>query len=221
MIKAGLTKEHKEMLLTYGLLISNLDSCYVASYKQGEYITQENNLLDWIGIVIQGKAKVCCTSANGKNLVLCYFISSGIIGGLEMMTNTPNATASMIALTDFKCIVIPSKNNCHLLKQNVHFLNQLCFELSNSLVRSSNNFVSSSLHTGEQRLCSYILEVSYKNLFRDVLTDVACSIGLSYRHMFRILNQLCRDGILEKKQSGYQIINKKQLELKAINKYNT
>jgi hypothetical protein len=40
MIKAGLTKEHKEMLLTYGLLISNLDSCYVTSYKQGEYITQ-------------------------------------------------------------------------------------------------------------------------------------------------------------------------------------
>ncbi|MEG0077277.1 MAG: cyclic nucleotide-binding domain-containing protein [Anaerorhabdus sp.] len=217
MIKTNLTKEYKETLLTYGLSIRNLDFCYVSSYKQGEIVIQENEPLNWIGIVLQGKAKVCCSSSNGKNLVLCYFVSSGIIGGLEMMSNTPNATASMIALTDFKCIVIPNKNNSNLLKQNIHFLNQLCFELSNSLVRSSNNFVSSSLHTGEQRLCSYILETSSRNLFCDVLSDVACSIGLSYRHMFRILNQLCLEGILEKKQSGYQIINKKQLELKAIN----
>ncbi len=57
----------------------------------------------------------------------------------------------------------------------------------------------------------YILQNSHRSLFRDTLTDVSCSVGMSYRHMFRLLGQLCEEGILEKRESGYCIMKKEEL----------
>ena len=39
----------------------------------------------------------------------------------------------------------------------------------------------------------------------DPITDVACSVGASYRHVFRLLADLCREGVLQKSKQGYQI----------------
>jgi hypothetical protein len=35
-------------------------------------------------------------------------------------------------------------------------------------------------------LCTYILQGAYKNYFFDNLTDVAATIGISYRHLLRL-----------------------------------
>lgn len=205
MRKDKLLNRHWDKLNEYGLDVNELHNCCVYHFDAGEVIYKEGYPITWLGIVTIGKAKVCCSSSNGKNLVLCYFVSAGTIGGIELMANKDTATASLIALTEFECIAIPFDGNTSLLKNNNNFLNRLCYEISNNLVSSSNNFVSSALHTGEQRLCSYILESSQNGFFNDVLSDVACSIGLSYRHLFRLLNQLCEEGILIKAKNGYKI----------------
>lgn len=220
MRKSNLSTSHEDLLKKMEINSNELSSLFVLNYLPGETIYQEGYPITWLGIVLRGKAKVCCSSPNGNHLVLCYFVSSGIIGGIEMMSNTPNATASLIALTEFECIAIPFDSNIHVLKQSLIFIEQLCSQLSVNLVRSSSNFVSSSLYTGKQRLCSYILESSHKGIFSDVLTDVASSIGLSYRHMLRILSELCHEKILIKKENGYLINDLKQLKQNAIHSPN-
>lgn len=211
-----LTQYHNHLLQEIGLHEKEFDSLYVASYEPGEYIYQEGFPITWLGIVCQGKAKVCCSSTNGNHLVLCYFVSSGIIGGIEMMAHVSQATASLVTLTDFECIAIPFEHNLQTLKNNSVFLNHLCSQLSLNLLLSSRNFVSSALYTGKQRCCSYILESEHQSMFNDVLTDVACSIGLSYRHTLRILNELCTEGILAKKELGYKILDRTSLKENAI-----
>lgn len=215
MIKTILKKKHIDKLYEYGLDANHLKQCTIFRFTSGETIYQEDFPVTWLGIVIDGKAKVCCSSANGKNLVLCYFVSTGTIGGIELMANQNYATASLIATTDFECIAIPFEGNEKILRANNKFLNRLCYELSTNLVNSSSNFVTSALHTGEQRLCSYIIESSHNNVFNDVLTDVACSIGLSYHHLNRLLTQLCHENILAKENYGYRIKNMKLLIKKA------
>lgn len=84
-------------------------------------------------------------------------------------------------------------------------------ELSVKLLRSSKDYVFTALYSGEARLCSYILHTSHNNIFNDILTDVSSSIGMSYRHMFRLLNQLCIDGLLDKRDNGYLIVNRDEL----------
>ena len=167
--------------------------------------------LTWLGIIVCGKAKICSTAPNGRNLVLCYYISEGIIGDLELMTGLKTATTTIAAITDFECITISLSIHSAALKSNTAFLNKVGNELALKLLRSSASFVSSSLYSGEERLCAYILQTSHNNMFSDILSDVSCSVGMSYRHMFRLLNQLCAQGILEKHGYGYLILDRDAL----------
>lgn len=216
MKKRTLEKQHFAKLSEYGLLGMATDACMCLRFKPGETILQEGLPISWLGIILSGKVKVCSTAPNGKHLILCYYVSAGIIGDIELMAGTSTATATVIAITDFECIAIPYKNYGTALKMNVEFLNQLGRQLSLKLLESSNSFVSTALYSGEERLCSYILQTSSNGLFSDVLTDVSYSIGMSYRHMFRLLNQLCEDRVLEKQADGYRIVNRDTLARRAM-----
>lgn len=211
MKKVPLTKEHITKLAEYGLQNITLDTCFSLHFSSGEEILQEGSPISWLYIIVDGKAKVCRTTPNGKSLILCYYISYGMIGELELMTRQETASCSIVAITDFECIAVNYQSCIEELKTNVFFLNKVGKYLAQKLSQSSDNFTSSALHTGEQRLCSYILQTSHRNLFSDILTDVSSSVGLSYRHMFRLLGQLCEDGVLEKRESGYYILNYEEL----------
>jgi CRP-like cAMP-binding protein len=179
-------------------------------FSAGECIFREGETITWFGIVLSGSAKVCQAANNGKNLVLCYYASDGTLGDIEFMTDEKLADCTVIAMTEFECIAIP-RTEWPALRSNVTFLNHVGRELAGKLVRSSDNLVSAALYTGEERLCAYILQASHHRIFNDVLTDVSCSVGMSYRHMFRLLGELCEEGILEKKSSGYRILDMDRL----------
>ena len=206
-----MSDKHREKLLEYGLGDMYPESCCTVSYKAGGILLREGMPLTWLGIIVCGKAKICSTAPNGRNLVLCYYISEGIIGDLELMTGLKTATTTIAAITDFECITISLSIHSAALKSNTAFLNKVGNELALKLLRSSASFVSSSLYSGEERLCAYILQTSHNNMFSDILSDVSCSVGMSYRHMFRLLNQLCAQGILEKHGYGYLILDRDAL----------
>lgn len=210
-----LKKEHFDRLEGYGIRNMPLDQCLCLRFEAGETILHEGMEILYLLIVVTGKAKVCSAAENGRDLILCFYISDGIIGDVELMTNTYIAATSIIAMTDFQCIALPYEAYAAELKKNLTFLNILGKELSVKLLRSSRNYVSGALHSGEERLCSYILQASHENIFAEMLTDVACSTGMSYRHMFRLLNQLCADGILQKRENGYLILDRSRLIRRA------
>lgn len=210
-----LKKEHLDKLKEYYINNIVLDACLYLRFEAGETILYEGMPILYLLIVIKGKAKVCTIGKNGKDLVLCYYISNGIIGDIELMTSTYIAATNIIAITDFECIALPYQKYAIDLKSNLAFLNRLGSELSIKLLRSSKNYIFTALYSGEERLCSYILQSSHNNLFNDVLTDVSASIGMSYRHMFRLLNQLCIDKILVKRDNGYLIVNRDELIRRA------
>lgn len=211
MQSSRLKNEHLKRLEGYDIKNMILDAGLCLRFKAGETIFNEGMPISYFLIVVKGRAKVCTIAKNGKDLVLCYYISDGIIGDIELMTNASIAATSVIAITDFECIALPYKEYAVDLKNNLAFLNRLGSELSIKLLYSSKNYVFTALYSGEERLCSYILESSHNNVFNDVLTDVSSSIGMSYRHMFRLLNQLCTDRILDKKDNGYLILDRDEL----------
>ncbi len=211
MKKLSLKKEHMVKLAEYGLKNIPLEACSCMRFSSGEEVLREGIPIFWLAIIVDGRAKVCRTAPNGKSLILCYNISCGMIGEVELMTRQELAASSIIAITDFECIAINYENCITELKTNITFLNKLGIELAEKLYKSADSFTSSSLYTGEQRLCTYILQTSHRNLFSDILTDVSCSVGLSYRHMFRLLGQLCEDKVLDKRDSGYYILNRREL----------
>ena len=203
--------EYRNILNMYGLEDIAADDCYCIRYKAGEKITEEGTPISKLAFVISGQAKVCRTAVNGRNLILCYCISEGVIGEIELLMKENTATTTIVAISDFECITIDYKRCREELKRNIKLSNKLAVILAKKISVSADNYFCSALYSGEQRLCTYILKNSCKNYFSDILTDVSSSVGMSYRHLFRLLDQLCKDNVLEKTQSGYKIINKDEL----------
>lgn len=210
----SLAKRHLDLLAKYGLLDQQA-TCEVRTFQSGETIFEQGVEYPYIMIVVSGKAKVCTSAPSGKDLVLAYYLSSGLIGDVELMANTTYATASVIALSPFECIVVPFQGDHDSIFQNLTFMTALAKDLSENLISSSHNYTSNALYSGEQRLCTYILQGAYKEQFFDNLTDVAATIGISYRHLMRLLNKLCNDGILKKEKRSFQILDKEQLKQRS------
>lgn len=203
--------EEREVLLTYGLEERGLVNCRVHIYESGEYVLRQGSPIESFFVVIKGTAKVCVNAENGKSLVLCSYVSEGILGDIELMLDEETASTTVIAASRLSCIAIPIPTNAGVLKNNIQLMNYIGRELSRKLLRSSDAHAASALLSSEARLCSYILATEYKGVFREYLTDAAQSVGISYRHVFRIINKLCRETVLEKTEAGFRIADMEEL----------
>lgn len=211
MRRIDLMPETAARLAEYGLDLSALTGCEARFYEAGETIIQVGRYIDNMLLITEGRAKVCRYAANGRSLVLCY-ASSELMENLEVLCGIKNATTSVAAMTDLVCVAIPWRANEAYLRGNLAFLNGLCRSLADKLLCTSSHISSASLRSCEGRLCAYLLEFSYKGVFSELLTEAASYVGMSYRHMLRILNRLCREGLLEKGPAGYRILDPAGLE---------
>lgn len=219
MQKEPLEEEHIRRLASYFITDMDLRDSVVLRFRPGETILREGMPMKYLLFVISGKAKVCSATANGKDLLLCYYISEGIIGDIELMTDMHIASTTVNAITEFLCIGLPYTEYSDALKANLSFVNRVGRELSIKLLRNSKNSVITALHSGEERLCAYILLTAQESVFSETLTDAARSIGVSYRHMLRILSRLCSEGIMLKEIDGYRIVDRTELIRRAQDFY--
>lgn len=208
----ALTPHESALIQQYGLTPEKLQGCSIRTYSFGERIISEGRPNSLLFIITHGKAKVGVTAPNGKNIVLCFYISKGLLGEVELFSDSSAAGTTVTAMSELHCIAIPTDRNKAYLLGNPSFTRIAASQLSEKLMQSTNRTVENTLYTAEIRLCRYILAAANNSLFRDVMTDVSYSIGTSYRHLYRMIGALCKDGILEKTNEGYRICDMEQLK---------
>ena len=215
MEKLSLNQNHIEVLSQYGLKYEYLKNCQIHIYNSNEHLLYQDDEVLNLYILIKGDVFVYVNGKNGKKLILCHYQSKGIIGEISLMLNEYISSTTVKAISQVECIAIDLKKNAKYLKENIQFLNIIGQNLSLNLLNRSHAHISSAMYNSEERLCSYILLSHHNGIFKEYLTDTAQSIGISYRHVFRIINRLCKENILEKTNNGYKIINMKELENKG------
>ncbi len=219
MYKQSLRKADVDLLLQYGLQSVDHRDAICLSFEPGEYLLHEGGPIDYLYFVVSGKAKVCLSVSNGKQLLLSYFVSSGIMGDVELMTGKHEAFSTVQAVSKLTCIGLPLSVYALTLKDNIVFINRIGKELAEKLMRSGMNRAITILHQLEARLCAYILQTADGGVFREKQTEVAELVGTSYRHLLRCLDKLCKEGILLKKPFGYQIEDRQALSNRASDLY--
>ena len=210
-----MNEEGRRVLGAYGLDEAMLRGCRVEQYEDGEFLFVQGTPLDAIRIVFDGTAKLSIQTQSGKSLILCYYISDGILGDMELMKGGAVATTTVIAASRLWCVAIPLEANEAYLRSSVPFLNCVGRELSEKLMKSSDAHTASALYSSEARLCAYLLMIAQQDALRENLTDVAQAVGISYRHVFRIMHKLCDDGALERTDAGYRIADRQLLQRRA------
>lgn len=184
-------------------------------FERGEWLLLAEQEVEFLYILLSGKAKVCMSETGGRNLLLCYYISDGIMGDIELMMGRRDAISSVQAITPVECIGLPLSVYAAALLNYPPFLLRVGRGLAAKLHDSVENTTGIILRPFEARLSEYLLQNAQNGLFSERLTDVSEQLGVSYRHLLRSLKSLCSEGVLEKRTNGYFIQNERQLREKA------
>lgn len=215
MIKIENNKQIEEYIKAYKVenLFSDNMKRYMILYMfdKNEYICREEEQLENMYFLVEGKAKVSKHLENGKSLLISFYVPLTIIGDVEFIRN--NATdCSVQAIEDTYCIGINFSVVRSLLTKDCKFLLNICEYLSRKLTSNSNNSSINLLYPLENRLASYILAFvdidknkNSKFIFKESYSEISELLGTSYRHLNRTLNKFSKQGILKKYNNEYII----------------
>lgn len=180
-------------------------------FNKNEYICRENEHLENMYFLVQGKAKVSKHLENGKSLLISFYRPLTIIGDVEFIRN--DATdCSVQAMESTYCIGINFNIVRTKLTKDCKFLLRICEYLGDKLTESSNNSSINLLYPLEERLAGYIIAFAdsgednfHRFKFKESYTEISELLGTSYRHLHRTLSKFCEEGILKKCDNGYEI----------------
>ena len=210
-----LSPAYQPFLSEYGLSCETVRGARVHLYRTGETILRQGCAMDSLYLLVSGTARVSVSSSDGKNLIFCSEVSSGMLGDVELALGERSASTTVVVASPLCCVVLPFSANEDALKANLRFMERLSRELAQKLQNRGHAHMASALLSSEERLCGYLLFTAQDGMFHEPMTEAAQAIGVSYRHVFRLINVLCQDGILEKTPDGLRILDTDALREKS------
>lgn len=174
------------------------------NFDQGELICSQGDTSQYLYILVKGKLKIYTTSVEGKTLILSFKTPLEVIGDIEYVRgieiiNTVEAISSVCMIgVQQRWLKKYGKDYSPLLQFLLDIITQKFFHKSKSM---SFNL----MYPVEVRLASYLLSVSFdesdslnNGQLRISIKDAANFIGTSYRHLNRVIQQFCTDGMVER-----------------------
>lgn len=195
-------------------------------FQRNEYIFKAGEPSSYFYFFVEGKAKIYKTLSNGKAMLLCFYDDFNILGEVELL-NSDDFTTNAQAMADVYCIGIPIQIVREHLLNDPLFLRNICQFLADKLNRITINSSINQLYPLESRLASYItstqqtitLEGHTVIVFNENLSEIAELLGTSYRHLLRTLHSFIENGLLIKKEKGYEVSNEKKIRQLASDLY--
>lgn len=189
----------------------DLEHIFIAEFDSGEYVTRAGVQPAYLFIFLTGCAKVLPLSKDGKQALLDYLNAGEVCGDLELLLDLTEIKKSYYDVKMFKsgkAIAIPSKYVQQVLTSRAQFLLYICTKTMEKLDVSSRGLSKSLVYDAKSRALGYIDEcrAASGDTITFKPTEVALKLGISYRHMCRILDELVSEGIVEKVPGGLKIL---------------
>ncbi|AND07813.1 Crp/Fnr family transcriptional regulator [Bacillus cereus] len=226
--------EDKSGLITHYLrtnktleIFSEIDTVYfqLNYFEKGELICNIDDEMDRLYFVVKGKVKVYTITSEGKKLILRFINPLAIVGDIELIQNS-KAHNVVEACSDVIAISISNTVIRNKLLHDPIFMKFLLENIANTLKISTRFTALNLLYPVEVRVASYLLSIStdsngnmYKgDLDTTSVTSIADFIGVSYRHVIRVLQRFYNDKLIEK--SNGVIVIKDFSRMKEVAKDN-
>lgn len=208
-IQAAIIKANLQDLIENDI-IPSLD---IKHYKKNETVIVTGNELNYFYIIIEGRVAVNNSSEKGQVALVDYLESRGLLGDIEYFHKC-KYLHTVVAAVPTEILLIPLEvMNAHLT-QSVSFLMFMCSSITEKLMKSSIQNARSLLYPARNKLCKYILQTS--ELFETpiisfVSKDVASMLGISDRHVRRLLHELINKEIIQKENKVVTILDIEKL----------
>ncbi|PEP26416.1 hypothetical protein COI45_19000 [Bacillus wiedmannii] len=208
-------------------IFSEIDTAYfqVNHFEKGELICNIDDAMDRLYFVVKGKVKVYTITPEGKKLILRFINPLAVVGDIELIQNS-KAHNVVEACSDVIAISISHAVIRNKLLHDPIFMNFLLENIANTLKISTRFTALNLLYPVEVRVASYLLSISTdsngnmykKDLDATLISSIADFIGVSYRHVIRVLQKFYKEKLIEKRNGI--IVIKDFFKMKEVAKDN-
>ncbi|HDX9650961.1 TPA: Crp/Fnr family transcriptional regulator [Bacillus wiedmannii] len=208
-------------------IFSEIDTAYfqVNHFEKGELICNIDDAMDRLYFVVKGKVKVYTITPEGKKLILRFINPLAVVGDIELIQDS-KAHHVVEAFSDVIAISISHAVIRSKLLHDPIFMNFLLENIANTLKISTRFTALNLLYPVELRVASYLLSISTdsngtmykKDLDATSISSIADFIGVSYRHVIRVLQKFYKEKLIEKRNGV--IVIKDFFKMKEVAKDN-
>lgn len=202
--------DHQLMSIFPEALVPQLSLC---QYEQGELICSQGEHAENLYLLVKGKVKIYTSSPEGKTLILSFKTPLEVVGDIEYVRGIPFLN-SVEAATTVHMIGISHRWLKKHATDYAPFLQFLLQIITQKFCVKSNSLSFNLLYPVEVRLARYLLSVSMEEAAATgneqiSLLDAANLIGTSYRHLNRVIQQLCKEGLIER-SNGFILVKNRE-----------
>ncbi|MCC2380179.1 Crp/Fnr family transcriptional regulator [Bacillus wiedmannii] len=208
-------------------IFSEIDTAYfqINHFEKGKFICNIDDAMDRLYFVVKGKVKVYTITPEGKKLILRFINPLAVVGDIELIQNS-KAHNVVEACSDVIAISISHAVIRNKLLHDPIFMNFLLENIANTLKISTRFTALNLLYPVEVRVASYLLSISTdsngnmykKDLDATSISSIADFIGVSYRHVIRVLQKFYKEKLIEKRNGV--IVIKDFFKMKEVAKDN-
>lgn len=175
----------------------------LVNFSENEYMFKEGEQPDCIYFILVGTLKMY--SCSKKHDFGVMFLNKGMVGDAEFVTGSV-ATRSVQVEGDALCLKLTTRNCRHRLMSDRTFLRFLAQQLAEKLTLSD-QAADSARMTTEEKLFDYLKLSAEEGRITESLGNISQIMGVSYRHLIRMMNALVDEGKLRhgKRKGAYFI----------------
>lgn len=180
-------------------------------FESGEYLILQGTASRYLLFLVDGSCIFFTIAANGNYISYGTAKSFQVIGEVSSLWDlSPNNAVQ--AIGPAYCLGIDLYKYRETLLNDNRFLRYICRLLSDRVIYSNRSLASYVGALAENRLAAFILQNSSDSLFEVRLTRCSEAIGISYRHLLRLMDSFCQRKIIRKEKRRYYIISYPKLK---------
>lgn len=210
LLRKYIDQYHLQDFLTGNLM----ELSQLVSFETGEFIAREGGYNPNVYFLVQGDC-ICYVYTCTDRVHCEAYLRAPDVLGIAATIWGDDVFNDVEALSDCICIAIDAVKYHEELMNDVKFLRFAGHWMARHIR-------SSITHRDplETRIAKFILKVEKESLFYFNLSQCADILETSYRHLLRVLKQLCENNILERSEKGYKIVDRTSLEQLSRGKLN-
>ncbi len=186
-------------------------------FTKGEFICESGMDMEYLFFLVEGETKVFTLLENGKTYLLRVEEPLTVYGDIEIF-RSDIYSANVVALTSCLCIGLPAGFVRQRYLDHPPFLRFLCEELGHRLHTISYKSTEDIYMPLINKFAGYLLIHLEKGSDTLVLPsgfgDISEQLGVTYRHLSRVIRQLQEEGTIGK--NGREVCIKNMERLREL-----
>lgn len=186
-------------------------------WSKGEHLCRCGEPVHHLIVLLDGRVSVSITTPHGRTHTITYCAPGELIcGDVEAALGSTLATADLRAYDkEIFCAALDLRKHRAALMDDVDFLRFALCRVSREMVKDSVYATNNLLFRLAPRMAAFLLDQAPDGLFSVPLTHAAHLLGGSYRQISRVMKTFREQGLVERTDQGWRIVNRAELARQA------